>query len=1070
MSARAELLGPPILDVAGERYELVPGKRNALLVYLASRARSWVPRDQLTLLLWGEEPEGKARHNLRQMLYELGRSPFATAIASEDTRLRFTGESDLEAFSAACQRGNWREALTHWQGPFLSGWTMPQTPAVDDWIAETRATLATQHRAALKSRAAELERDGDLLEAANHHGEAWRADVLDEDALLQALGLLQEAGRSAASEARAYREAFDREIGLAIDDELDEVLQRAEAGTPLPERESVARPRLGPRALPAEATPFVGREAELEELVALLCDPETRLITLVGIGGSGKTRFALEATRRTAARGVSVGWASLATIDSPAEIAGTLTEAWGLTGPNAGRIDALAEHIGRDEALLVVDNAEHVLEGVRSACTELLARCPKLTLLVTSRVALEIRAETQRTMSGLEVAAAPESTASDAVEMLLACARRRHASFDAPPEDLASIARELGGLPLALELIASWAGVLSSGEMLAEVRSGLAALAGSWADLPERQQSLRVVLDSTWARLSDDARDAMLAIAPCRGGFDLSAARALGVDPSALRELLSVRLLQRSGRRFERHPLVARYALERARSAPHWQTLRSRHGEYFLHVAEAQVPAALRWEDGVVTNALGRDVANLRAALLWGAEHTDAAKVLRVMKVLDTLHKGYGVSGQPEFERAMLSVSEGPLLDHLRLAFRGRDLPLPAFDAIADEARRRGDRDLEARALFVRGVQVLYRHSDVTCAEESWRRALEVQPRSGFEADPERLLNCAATCNAIGVAVARRGGHRAARTHYLRAAALARRAGAPTLVSEWLHNLAYLDMLTGEYEQAARIAAEIERCLPAETSVVARVERSRLYGKVLERLGDIAGATAALERSLELTRGLYGELRDFHQQMAYRHLGSVALLEGDLDAAETRLEHAGDSDVTFVLRSRLAFARGDGEQASALAERAREANASYLPARLDASWHAAVVHGWYACLHLLTGDPAAGLPAARTALARAHEQRFAPEVARALVPVAALLHLDGDGERASRLFAELEHAPAADCETRRRSAHIATELGIDAAGWEHPRGLDLFDEAAALLGEPWLHGREPSARPRPRSP
>jgi DNA-binding SARP family transcriptional activator len=1032
MRVYARLLGPPTVEIDGRRHDPAPGKRGALLYYLVWRG-GWTGRAELSGLFWGERPEPDARANLRQALFWLRRSELAPALEIEAERLRFRGDSDLARFGADLRRGDRSTALQHWRGPFLDGWRLPRDPLADAWIEGARSDLHASWRRAASSLAAELEADGELLRAADVHETLWRDDPLDEGAVAAQLRLLRHAGRAdrAARAADAFREAFVAEMEMEPDGALAELLQGAGRG---PDRATTTRETGSGRPsqrLPAPTTSFVGREAELATLRAWIAAPEPRLLTLVGPGGAGKSRLALEAVRKAAEDGLAVGWAPLEAVDGDDDVPVALASAWDLFEAGIATLDALADRIGRGPALLAIDNAEHVVGGVSQAASALLEACPGLRVLVTSRRALGTLGERRIALDGLHHE--PAERGSDAARLLLARARAVDASFaeGGTDDDVEAIGREVGGSPLALELLASWADVYGPNEMLAQVRTGLDLVAA--AAHPGSQRSLRAVLDATVEHLSPSARDAYLRLAPFRGGFDLAAAHAVGVDAQALRDLARSALVRREGRRYARHPLVRRHARALAEDRPERRAeARRRHGEHFLRRLGAAQPTLFR-KSGVAAAAelMQRDVANLREALLWAVEHTAPPTLPRAHLLFVLLERSFLLERDAQLTRELIARSDGPVREHLRLtqwvqqrpALGARGLETEdraTRDAIA-VARGAGDRMLEGRLLARRGmIRLLSGDPERALGELRQAARLLRRPTAGW-GGLEHVFHAEAYSLAA-VAQRDRGRYRAARHDVLRALAIVRRIG--DVGVEELDDLAGLDLLHGRYDAALRVAVAARRCLPDDAPPLDRIRVLGREARVRMATGDLPGARRLAERRLAVAETLYGELRRDRVEAAHSLLGLLALLENDVDEAGRHLDLAGRHHVDLTRRARLALARGRHDQAFDLASDAvdvlerlgrwprRPLELAY--ARVLRSEAVLARDGWEAAS-----------PYVVDALRWAVPTAIPPVIVRTLLSAAMLLSACGD-EAAPAVARAVADDPRADHDTRRAARELAS--------------------------------------------
>ena len=353
--------------------------------------------------------------------------------------------------------------------------------------------------------------------------------------------------------------------------------------------------------LPVPATAFLGRASDLEALATLLQRPEVRLVTLTGPGGTGKTRLALQAAADAAdAYRDGVWWVPLAALRDPALVLDSAAQALGASGN-------VAEHIGNRRLLLLLDNFEHLTDAAADLAP-LLAACPNLTLLVTSREPLHLDGEH-------EVAVDP-LTPPDAVELFLTRALAAKRDFVANGE-VAAICARLDHLPLAIELAAARVKVLSPAALLERLDQRLPILAGGSRDAPERQRTLRATIEWSHELLSPDEQALFARLAIFRGGWTLETAEAVAdADLDTLTSLVDkslVRVRPESGR-FWMLETIREFALERLSASGQADALSERHTDFFLALAEEAEPN-IRADSAEWVQRVERDHDNLRAAL-----------------------------------------------------------------------------------------------------------------------------------------------------------------------------------------------------------------------------------------------------------------------------------------------------------------------------------------------------------------------------------------------------------------------------------------------------------------------
>ncbi len=392
--------------------------------------------------------------------------------------------------------------------------------------------------------------------------------------------------------------------------------------------------------IPEAATPLVGREVELNALESMLRDPRCRMVTLVGPGGIGKTRLAVEAACRLkeffSGRAQFI---SLASINSSAHLVPTIATSLGYIFQGQLKPqEQLMKYLREEHLLLVLDNVEHLLDGA-ALFGEILLHAPGVKLLVTSREKMNLHGEWMFEIQGLPI---PKDNQFDsirrysAVELFMQSARRAQASFELNAEDepyVARICQMVDGMPLGIELATAWITMLSCREIAEEIERSMDFLSIRMKDVPTRQRSLRATFEHSWMLLSRDEGEALLKLAVFRGGFDRKAAEYVaGANLEVLMSLASKSLLFKSEYgRYDLHEVIRQYAFAKLSEDTKYFETADRHCDYYLTLLSELEGDLKGFAQQEAVNELTREVDNLRLAWKWA---NDNKKFLLIGKSL----------------------------------------------------------------------------------------------------------------------------------------------------------------------------------------------------------------------------------------------------------------------------------------------------------------------------------------------------------------------------------------------------------------------------------------------------
>jgi predicted ATPase len=437
------------------------------------------------------------------------------------------------------------------------------------------------------------------------------------------------------------RRALTRELGVAPTGETIALYEAIRSGRPPTPEKRPSVINLSPAA-----TPFIGRTAECDELADMLADPNGRLITLVGPGGIGKTRLAMQvAEAHLGLYADGVYWVALAAIQSAALIIPTIAQAVGFTlyGKEPPEAQLLA-YLREKRMLLLLDNVEHLPE-IGEVIAALLPGAPQVTLLVTSRERLALREEWLYGVEGLAVDATAvppipaAATTPEAAQLFVHSVQRTYRKFVPTAADwtaVADICRLVEGMPLALELAAAWVPDRSCADVARALATDLDLLTSSLRNAPERQRSIRATFEYSWALLPEAERLFFARLTLFRGGFaGQAAAQVAGADPAVLARLAAKSLVRQVGNgRYQLHELLRQYAASKlAALTGEAETAAARHAAYYLTFLAEQENALKGTGQEEALTAIDQEIANVRQAWDW------AVAALAVGQSADLLHR-----------------------------------------------------------------------------------------------------------------------------------------------------------------------------------------------------------------------------------------------------------------------------------------------------------------------------------------------------------------------------------------------------------------------------------------------
>ncbi|RIK46585.1 MAG: hypothetical protein DCC57_15335 [Chloroflexi bacterium] len=649
-------------------------KVRALLAYLAVERGRAHRREPLSSLFWPEAPADAVRANLRQSLCRLrdalhdqGQVRPWLLVTPEAVQLDPAGDYWVDALEfdhllAQCSGHRHRslagcracaerlaQAVALYRGEFLAGLCVRDSPEFAQWSLVHQQTLHRKVMDALQHLALQQVQRGEAAAAEAYLRRQIALEPWCEPAHRQLMRLYAASGQrgEAVAQYRCCRRALGEQLGLAPDSETTALYDSIRAGQPF----TLSAWRI--ENAPTPSAPLVGRTDELARIGETLQNPDCRLLTLVGLGGCGKTSLArAAAAQEIGAFRDGVCFCSPASASAGAPSVSVLAQAFGLPAAHDAQAQVV-QFLRHKEMLLVLDD----LEDQRAAdwIAHLLHAAPGVVILATSRRTLGIRAEWRFEVRGLAYpepdccAAWPDLLRFPAVQLFVQCAGRARAGFTLTEHNaphITRICRQVEGLPLALELAASWAGMMACAEIADAIDAGLDFLETTWRDLPARQRSLRASFDDSWGRLRQEEQEALACLSVFGGEFGHAAARAVvgalcahrcRQDAAGERPRPSAGCLFRAfveqawlyevaPGRYRLHGLLRRYAEEKlSQHAAEHAATRLRFCAYFAGLVERVEaarggPQAEEWRE-----RLHRERHNLETAHTWALSLADAA-------------------------------------------------------------------------------------------------------------------------------------------------------------------------------------------------------------------------------------------------------------------------------------------------------------------------------------------------------------------------------------------------------------------------------------------------------------
>jgi predicted ATPase/DNA-binding SARP family transcriptional activator len=920
-------------------------KVEALLVYLACTGRSH-QREQLAELLWDDRPQAQSLTNLRSTLSRLNEqlAPFllstrkAVALRPEAqvwidaVELRTALEANRSPLSNSAVH-RLERALALYTGDFLTGFFISESQGFEEWLRVEREGLRVGVMEALSHLAAFHLRRASFDAGIAHAARLLEFDPLREDAQRQMMTLLASKGQRNAAllQYDTCRRTLADELGIEPEAATTALYGQIKSGSFVPP----AVPTKPPHNLPAQPTRFIGREAELTRIERCLDDPDCRLLTLIGLGGVGKTRLAYQAAAGKVLNFTAGVWAiPLSGITSPEYVVSTIAQC--LQMHFYGDIDQkqqMLNYLREKHLLLVLDNCEHVLEGM-GLLAEIISAAPSVKILATSRERLNVQGEWLFPVVGLPFPQRKTKTEAEtyaAVQLFVQSARRSRPDFhldDVPA--VAHICKLVEGLPLAIELAASWVHHMPCERIATHIQHDLHFLSTNLRDVPERHRSTRALFEHSWRLLSKVEQALLSKLSVFRGGFDADAAAHVASASLYLLSALAEKSLVRSSPsgRYDLHELLRQFAEDKLREGNEVEAALDRHLDYFVTWAEEANQRLHSAEQATWFQRIEAEHDNLRTALSWGINGQRPETGLRLANALwwfwfrrGYWHEGYewlrGGLAQTEGEtptRASalyhvasliaqlhsdgVTSSLGEIREALRISQKVGPLAVVAMSYVAlsfseadyQRASELFERALSllreawapfelAGALFFYGYRVCMQ-GDLSRAEALYQESLEIA-----QANQDRGLMLNPLGN-LGRLAVYRGDYERAAMLLQQSVAIGRELGNRVDIADWLVCLGTLELYRENYSIAGELLEEALALFRDVGNRMGIAHASRCLADLALHQGHYARAATLVNESLSLSRSLLSNVAN--RELSVSRLlivGQLARRRQDFEAA-----------------------------------------------------------------------------------------------------------------------------------------------------------------------------------------
>lgn len=967
------LLGPFRITNNGSPVTGIESQRGrALLAYLAVEGGKPHRREKLAAFLWPEASQGSASQNFRRALYNLRQAlennsegeegsvllvsrrevQFNNAAGHQVDAVRVAAllddaathshsvdkpgsSSDSNTSIESCEQciELLKEAAALYSADFLAGLSFIGSEAFEVWRIQKQEDLHIRMMAALTHIASYYLRRRQSANAIRYLRqqialEPWREEV--HRRLIEAL-VMNGQTVEALQQYEVCCRILEAELGVEPSLDTTALCGRIQSGDTDFSPTTPANHR--PNNLPAQPTALIGREKELADITALLDRKDVRLVTLKGLGGTGKTRLALEVGLQLESRlpdsfPDGVWLIELAAIVEPILVVPAIAAILGVKEARGTRlIDTLKSHLKSKRLLLILDNLEQVIEAATDV-SQLLSSGPGIQVLCTSRVPLRIRGERAYAVRSLALPDLTRRLSKEAlaqyasVHLFTERAADVNGDFELTDDNasvVAEICVRLDGLPLAIELAATRVRLLSPQALLERLSQRLNVLTGGARDLPERHQTMRGAIAWSYDLLDESEKKLFRRLAVFHGWCTLEAVEAVCnydrecnsnprlalISSDCVQSLLDKSLLQRreatDGKlRLWMLETLHEFALEKLQESGEYETLKREHALYFMRLGEEAEPELRGKQQTEWLLRLELEHDNIRAVLRWSIESASGEAVELGIRILGATWRFWNIRGHFSEGRELLTeilAIEMALLYPTMRAHRAKALngagvlawsqgDYVGAQALHEESlalrRELGDKLGVAHTLTNLG-NVAWSQGDYAAAQALHEESLVLKRELGDK------LGISYSLNNLGTVAKEQSAFVAARALYVESLALRRELGDQLGIAYTLTNLGVVAHLQGDYSYARTLHEEslsLKQDLGDESGIAYTLNN---LGNVAKEQGDIEAARSLNMESLLMQRGFGDKLGSSY---SLNNLGVLAYLQADYDAARALYEES----------------------------------------------------------------------------------------------------------------------------------------------------------------------------------